>query len=77
MTLAEKLMCEAGLLRRFVAESGITDLSDYTLYSSFEPCYMFAGAYNRSLISTYNIRLSIKERLFLHQIRTSGLRFYA
>ncbi len=35
---------EAGLLRRFVAESGITDLSDYTLYSSCEPCYMCAGA---------------------------------
>ncbi len=35
---------EAGLLRRFVAESGITDLSDYTLYSSCEPCFMCSGA---------------------------------
>ena len=29
---------EAGLLRRFCAESGITDLQNYTLYSSCEPC---------------------------------------
>ena len=35
---------EAGLLRRFVADTGITDLSDYTLYSSCEPCYMCSGA---------------------------------
>ena len=35
---------EAGLLRRFVEETGITDLSDYTLYSSCEPCFMCCGA---------------------------------
>lgn len=35
---------EAGLLRRFCAETGITDLSAYTLYSSCEPCFMCAGA---------------------------------
>ncbi len=35
---------EAGLIRRFCKETGITDLSDYTLYSSCEPCYMCAGA---------------------------------
>ena len=28
---------ELGLLRRFCGETGITDLSDYTLYSSCEP----------------------------------------
>jgi len=35
---------EAGLLRRFCAETGITDLRDYTLYSSCEPCFMCCGA---------------------------------
>ncbi len=35
---------EMGLIRRFVAETGITDLSDYTLYSSCEPCFMCSGA---------------------------------
>lgn len=35
---------EAGLLRRFCAETHITDLQDYTLYSSCEPCFMCSGA---------------------------------
>ena len=35
---------EAGLIRRFVEETGITDLSEYTLYSSCEPCFMCCGA---------------------------------
>lgn len=34
---------EAGLLRRFCEETHITDLREYTLYSSTEPCYMCAG----------------------------------
>lgn len=35
---------EAGLIRRFCGETGITDLSEYTLYSSCEPCFMCSGA---------------------------------
>ena len=35
---------EAGLIRRFCEECGITDLSGYTLYSSCEPCFMCCGA---------------------------------
>lgn len=35
---------EAGLIRRFCAEKGITDLREYTLYSSCEPCFMCSGA---------------------------------
>lgn len=35
---------EMGLIRRFCAQTGITDLSDYTLYSSCEPCFMCSGA---------------------------------
>lgn len=35
---------EAGLIRRFCKETGITDLSGYTLYSSCEPCFMCSGA---------------------------------
>ena len=35
---------EAGLIRRFCAETGITDLREYTMYSSCEPCFMCSGA---------------------------------
>ncbi|MGN0072091.1 MAG: nucleoside deaminase [Atopobiaceae bacterium] len=35
---------EAGLLREFCARTAITDLRDYTLYSSCEPCFMCSGA---------------------------------
>lgn len=35
---------EAGLIRRFCKETGITDLHEYTLYSSCEPCFMCSGA---------------------------------
>ena len=35
---------EAGLFRRFCAETHITDLREYTLYSSCEPCFMCSGA---------------------------------
>lgn len=35
---------EAGLIRCFCEETGITDLRDYTLYSSCEPCFMCSGA---------------------------------
>lgn len=35
---------EAGLIRRFCKETGITDLRDYTMYSSCEPCFMCCGA---------------------------------
>ena len=35
---------EMGLIRRFVEETGVTDLSSYTLYSSCEPCFMCSGA---------------------------------
>ena len=35
---------EMGLVRRFCGETGITDLHEYTLYSSCEPCFMCSGA---------------------------------
>ena len=35
---------EAGLIRSFTEETGITDLAEYTLYSSCEPCFMCCGA---------------------------------
>jgi tRNA(Arg) A34 adenosine deaminase TadA len=35
---------ETGLLRRFCAETEITNLSEFTLYSSCEPCFMCCGA---------------------------------
>ena len=35
---------ELGLLRRFCHETGVTDLREYTLYSSCEPCFMCCGA---------------------------------
>ncbi len=35
---------EAGLIREFCAKTGITDLREYTMYSSCEPCFMCSGA---------------------------------
>ena len=35
---------EAGLIRDFCAQTSITDLREYTLYSSCEPCFMCSGA---------------------------------
>ena len=35
---------EMGLIRLFCAETGITDLRDYTMYASCEPCFMCSGA---------------------------------
>lgn len=35
---------EAGLIREFCGKTGITDLREYTLYSSCEPCFMCSGA---------------------------------
>ena len=34
---------EMGLIRRFCSETGITDLRDYTMYASCEPCFMCSG----------------------------------
>ena len=35
---------EAGLIREFCEQTSITDLHEYTLYSSCEPCFMCSGA---------------------------------
>ena len=35
---------EAGLIREFCAQTGITDLQEYTMYYSCEPCFMCSGA---------------------------------
>ncbi|GHV97143.1 hypothetical protein lacNasYZ03_10850 [Lactobacillus nasalidis] len=35
---------ETGLIRKFCGETGITDLHEYTMYSSCEPCFMCSGA---------------------------------
>ena len=35
---------EAGLIREFCVQTGITDLQEYTMYSSCEPCFMCSGA---------------------------------
>lgn len=35
---------EAGLIRAFCSQTKITDLREYTLYSSCEPCFMCSGA---------------------------------
>lgn len=35
---------ELGLIHKFCAETGITNLREYTLYTSCEPCFMCSGA---------------------------------
>ena len=34
---------ETGLIRDYCHQTGVTDLSDYTMYTSCEPCVMCAG----------------------------------
>ena len=34
---------ETGLIRDFIKETKISDLSEYTLYTTCEPCFMCAG----------------------------------
>ena len=44
-TAAEPMFhAEIGLVRKFCHDTGIIDLSEYTLYSSCEPCFMCSGA---------------------------------
>ncbi|MDY6368182.1 MAG: nucleoside deaminase [Clostridia bacterium] len=38
---------EIKLLREFIDKTGITDLCEYTLFSSCEPCFMCSGAISR------------------------------
>jgi len=38
----------AGLIREFCVQTGITNLREYTLYSSCEPCFMCSGAMVRA-----------------------------
>ena len=35
---------EAGLIREFCEKIGVTDLHEYTMYASCEPCFMCSGA---------------------------------
>ena len=35
---------EAGLIRESCAQTGITDLHEYTMYATCEPCFMCSGA---------------------------------
>lgn len=53
---------EAGLIREFCAQTGVTDLRDYTMYSSCEPCFMCSGAmvwvkFGRLVYGASNIEL--------------------
>lgn len=53
---------EAGLIREFCAKTGISNLQEYTMYSSCEPCFMCSGAMvwvklGRLVYGTSNIEL--------------------
>ena len=69
---------EAGLIREFCVKTSITDLHEYTLYSSCEPCFMCSGAMvwvklgrlvygasNRDLETILGNKDVIVQRLFL------------
>ncbi|MGI6230842.1 MAG: nucleoside deaminase [Tractidigestivibacter sp.] len=43
-TSGDKTMhATSGLIRRYCAQTGIKDLSDYTIYANCEPCFMCCG----------------------------------
>ncbi|MTD42364.1 nucleoside deaminase [Erwinia sp. CPCC 100877] len=52
---------ELGMIRDFCASQKITDLSDYTLYTSCEPCCMCAGAMVWSQLGRMVFSLSHEE----------------
>lgn len=52
---------ETGLIRDFCHDSGITDLSEYTLYTSCEPCVMCAGCMIWSKLGRMVYGISVKQ----------------
>lgn len=54
---------ETGLIRDYCHSTGITDLSEYTLYTSCEPCVMCAGCMIWSKLGRMVYSISI-EQLF-------------
>lgn len=54
---------EAGLIRDFCHRAKVTDLSDYTLYTSCEPCVMCAGYMVWSKLGRLVYSISVKQLL--------------
>ena len=54
---------EAGLIREYCHQTGITDLSVYTMYTSCEPCVMCAGCMIWSKLGRMVYSISV-EQLF-------------
>lgn len=52
---------ELGLIRQFCSEQKVMDLSDYTLYTSCEPCCMCSGAMVWSMLGRMVYSLSHDE----------------
>lgn len=54
---------ETGLIRDYCHEAKITDLSDYTLYTSCEPCVMCAGCMVWSRLGRMVYSITVKQLL--------------
>ena len=64
---------ETGLIRDFCHESGVTDLSGYTMYTSCEPCVMCAGCMIWSKLGRMVYGISVEQLFSLLEGSTSDV----
>ena len=64
---------ETGLIRDYCHQTGVTDLSDYTMYTSCEPCVMCAGCMIWAKLGRMVYGISVKQLFSLLKEGTSDV----
>jgi len=64
---------ETGLIRDYCHQSGITDLSGYTMYTSCEPCVMCAGCMIWSKLGRMVYGISVEQLFSMLKESTSNV----